>query len=269
MIRRSLLLLSCGAISLFSCKKSGDDGQKLREMSEVVVENDNDIQAYLKSHYCELDADKNIVLGTLAGNTGKTSLWDNPNLKRKTLKVPDIHGNYINHTMYYLILQEGAGAQATIADRSYVLYKGLTLKDKVFEDGMRFTQSNWMDLLGTRASAYQGGAIIGFREAVATLKASTAKPTEVGDGTLKAPTDGGMGIFFLPSGLAYFAGTIGLPAYPPLIFEIKLISTANYDHDGDGKPSIQEINHQEDGTIVFPDCNGNGTVDYLDAYNCN
>ena len=51
-----------------------------------------------------------------------------PNLKRKTLKVPDIHGNYINHTMYYLILQEGAGAQATIADRSYVLYKGLTLK---------------------------------------------------------------------------------------------------------------------------------------------
>ena len=74
MIRRSLLLLSCGAISLFSCKKSGDDSQKLREMSEVVVENDNDIQAYLKSQYCELDADKNIVLGTLAGNTGKTSL---------------------------------------------------------------------------------------------------------------------------------------------------------------------------------------------------
>ena len=122
MIRRSLLLLSCGAISLFSCKKSGDDSQKLREMSEVVVENDQSTyKPNLKSHYCELDADKNIVLGTLAGNTGKTSLWDSPNLKRKTLKVPDIHGNYINHTMYYLILQEGAGAQATIADRSYVL----------------------------------------------------------------------------------------------------------------------------------------------------
>lgn len=265
-----MLLLALAMVSLFSCKKSGDDGNKLREMSEVIPENDRDIQRYLKTHFCELDSQKNFVLDTIAkANAGKTSLWNNPNLKKKVLKVPDQHGNYIENTMYYLILQEGVGEQATIADHSYVLYNGLTLKNKSFDNSMQFSQRNWMDLLGTRASAYVGGTIIGFREAVATLKASsTGKAIPQGDGTLVAPTDGGMGIFFMPSGIGYFSGSSGVAAYSPLIFEIKLIKTERYDHDGDGIPSIDEIRHHEDGTITFPDCNGNGMADYLDDNKC-
>ena len=258
--------MSFALLGLYSCKKSEDNGEKIREMTEVIPENDQAIQAYLKSHYCELDNDGNIVLGAV-GSTGKTSIWDRADLKRKELRVLDQHNNYITNTMYYVILREGNGQQATVADRSFVLYKAESLDGKV-DDGNLFVSRNWMDLLGTEASVYRGGTVIGFREAVAMLKASTSAITEQSNGKLVAPTDGGVGVFFMPSGITYYTGTSNIPAYTPLIFEINLLKTERYDHDGDGIPSINEIQHHQDGTITFPDCNGNGRVDYLDANPC-
>ena len=259
--------MSFALLGLYSCKKSEDNGEKIREMTEVIPENDQAIQAYLNSHYCELDNDGNIVLGAV-GSTGKTSIWDRADLKRKELRVLDQHNNYITNTMYYVILREGNGQQATVADRSFVLYKAESLDGKVYDDGNLFVSRNWMDLLGTEASVYRGGTVIGFREAVAMLKASTSAITEQSNGKLVAPTDGGVGVFFMPSGITYYTGTSNIPAYTPLMFEINLLKTERYDHDGDGIPSINEIQHHQDGTITFPDCNGNGRVDYLDANPC-
>ena len=91
--------MSFALLGLYSCKKSEDNGEKIREMTEVIPENDQAIQAYLKSHYCELDNDGNIVLGAV-GSTGKTSIWDRADLKRKDLRVLDQHNNYITNTMY-------------------------------------------------------------------------------------------------------------------------------------------------------------------------
>lgn len=259
--------MSFALLGLYSCKKSEDNGEKIREMTEVIPENDQAIQAYLKSHYCELDSDGNIVLGAV-GSTGKTSIWDRTDLKRKELRVLDQHNNYITNTMYYVILREGKGQQATVADHSFVLYKAESLDGKVYDDGTLFTYNNWMDLLGREASVYRGGTVMGFREAVAMLKASASTITEQSNGKLVAPTDGGVGVFFMPSGITYYTGTSNIPAYTPLIFEINLLKTERYDHDGDGIPSINEIQHHQDGTITFPDCNGNGRVDYLDANPC-
>ncbi|WP_454952044.1 FKBP-type peptidyl-prolyl cis-trans isomerase [Capnocytophaga granulosa] len=267
MIKKSILLMSFALLGLYSCKKSEDNGEKIREMTEVIPENDQAIQAYLKSHYCELDSDGSIILGAV-GSTGKTSIWDRADLKRKELRVLDQHNNYITNTMYYVILREGNGQQATVADRSFVLYKAESLDGKVYDDGNLFVSRNWMDLLGTEASVYRGGTVMGFREAVAMLKASASAITEQSNGKLVAPTDGGVGVFFMPSGITYYTGTSNIPAYTPLIFEINLLKTERYDHDGDGIPSINEIQHHQDGTITFPDCNGNGRVDYLDANPC-
>ena len=259
--------MSFALLGLYSCKKSEDNGEKIREMTEVIPENDQAIQAYLKSHYCELDNDGNIVLGAV-GSTGKTSIWDRADLKRKDLRVLDQHNNYVTNTMYYVILREGNGQQATVADRSFMLYKAESLDGKVYDDGNLFVSRNWMDLLGTEASVYRGGTVMGFREAVALLKASASTITEQSNGKLVAPTDGGVGVFFMPSGITYYTGTSTIPAYTPLIFEINLLKTESYDHEGDGITSIAERQHHEDGTITFPDCNGNGRVDYLDANPC-
>lgn len=269
MIKKHILLASLALLSLYSCKKGEDEGQKIREMTEVIPENDRAIQAYLKSHYCELDGEGKVVLGSMEGHSDKTSLWDSPELKRKVIKVPDQHGNYIENTMYYLLLREGSGEQATVADNSFVLYKVQSLGGKVYDDGSYFALRNWLDLLGAEANAYRGGTVVGFREAVALLKASaSASLTKQRDGSLVYPTDSGIGVFFMPSGLTYYTGTTSIPAYSPLLFEINLVKTKRYDHDGDGIPSIEEIQHHQDGTITFPDCNGNNKVDYLDANPC-
>jgi hypothetical protein len=41
---------------------------------------------------------------------------------------------------------------------------------------------------------------------------------------------------------------------------------ADTDDDGDGVPTREEINFDEDGSLILPlpDSNGNGTPDYLD-----
>ena len=213
--------MSFALLGLYSCKKSEDSGEKIREMTEVIPENDQAIQAYLKSHYCELDNDGNIVLGAV-GSTGKTSIWDRADLKRKELRVLDQHNNYITNTMYYVILREGNGQQATVADHSFVLYKAESLDGKVYDDGTLFTYNNWMDLLGREASAYRGGTVIGFREAVAMLKASASAINRAGAMVSWCSYRWGVGVFFMPSGITYYTGTSNIPAYTPLIFEINL-----------------------------------------------
>ena len=97
-----------------------------------------------------LDAQKNFYLDTpCRGETPPKLLFGSIlNLKEKRLiKALDRHGNYYDTTMYYLILQEGNGTQATVADRSFVLYKGQTLKGKVFDQAMTLRTNTWFDLI--------------------------------------------------------------------------------------------------------------------------
>lgn len=269
-MRKNILFLGIFSVLLFSCKKDKEQTIQIREYSEVAVENDKQLQEYLKTHFYTLNAvdsqnRKNITLDTIAGvNASKTPLWNQ--VQKKVLKLKDIHGNYVSHTMYYLILEEGQGQQASVADVSYVVYKGQMLSGKVFEENTIASASNWIDLLGTSSTS---GTIFGFREAVAMLKSSNTEASENPDGTISLPNNYGFGVFFMPAGVAYFRGTNNIPAYTPIVFQIGLIKTRNADHDDDGIPSIKEIILKEDGIIEYPDCNQNGYVDYLDARKCN
>ena len=146
------------------------------------------------------------------------------------------------------------------------LYNAIRRKQAV-ENAKNFTQNNWLDLLGD-GTRNNSGTIYGFREAVALLKATTNELSSNQDGTLALPENYGVGLFFMPAALAYYTGASNIPAYSPVIFEIKLLKTEHIDHDADGIPSINEINHQSDGIISFPDCNSNGVVDYLDSRKC-
>lgn len=263
---KNICLVALAASALFSCKKNDDDSVPLREYSEVAAENDQTLQKYLSTHFCTLNPDKSVTLGTIEGtNAGKTPL--SQQVKKKVIKVMDAHGDYIDHTMYYLILQEGSGEQATVADRSYVSYKGMTLEGKIFDQTIGNDTSNWLDLLGSQ-SGNNRGTIVGMREAVALLKTSSQEITINPDGTLSLPNDYGIGVFFMPAGISYFTGTNTTPQYAPLVFEVGLIRTQRADHDKDGIPSIEEIIHQPDGIIQYPDCNKNYTPDYLDAKPC-
>ena len=78
----------------------------------------------------------------------------------------------------------------------------------------------------------------GFREGISELK--TGNFSENLNGTISYDSFG-VGLFFMPSGIAYFENTSsGIPEYSPLIFSVKLMTYTPTDHDNDGILSIDE-----------------------------
>jgi len=146
----------------------------------------------------------------------------------------------------------------------------------------------------------RGGVITGFAEGIVEFREASGF-TLNDDNTVKWNDDYGIGAIFFPSGLGYFASASGtIPEYSPLIFSFQLFGVNQTDHDGDGIPSFMEdldgdmiifnddtdsdgfpnhsdtdddgdgtltkdeITISENGTITFPDTNGNGIPNYLD-----
>lgn len=269
MIRKTIFSISLlASLWAISCKKSDNTQQTTppRDVTEVRDENDASIVSYLKTHFYKFENNE-VVLDTISGtNTSATPLFGQ--VQTIELDVFDANNNKVRHKLYYLPVQEGSGTKSTIADSVYVAYKGQLLNGTVFDQSVSYTRSNWMDLLGNGTQS-NGGTIRGFREGVSLLKDSGSNITINTDGTVTVPNDGGVGVFFIPSGLAYFSSSTGkIPAYSPLIFIVNLIKTVNADHDKDGISSIEEIKRDDYGVITYPNCDNDSYVDYLDTDEC-
>jgi hypothetical protein len=287
-----------------------------RDLAEVAIENDAEIREYLQSHFYNYEEFENppagfdfkIVVDTLAGeNAGKIPLID----QVESIEITVTSGELgledqpdVDHTLYYLIAREGMDESPSVADSSFVTYRGTLLDDRDFDGS--FNQPIWFDLARIQGPL-QGAR--GFTEGMPFFKASggiTSNP----DGTVTS-IDGGVGMIVMPSGLGYFnaAPTNAIPNYSSLIFFIELFTIEETDHDEDGIPSIMEdldgdgylyndnTNEEQeretiggvlrvnfldpdddgdevptrdeiiinpDGSLEFPDSNGNGTPDYLD-----
>ena len=259
-----------GLLFAISCKKNENSNvTPPRDVTEVRNENNQSIETFLKTHTYTFSATTTISETVTFATTSNTtaSIFNDSKLKRLELDVYDANNTLVRHMLYYLILQEGTGTTTTIADSVYVNYKGQLLDLSIFDKTTTQSTSNWMDLIGNIVTNKPSGTIRGFREGVAQLRASATGLTNNGDGTLKAPTDGGVGVFFIPSGLGYFNNRQAkIPAYSPLIFTVRLIATRRADHDHDGKPSINEIVRNEYGVITYPDCDANKDTSYLPDY---
>lgn len=259
-----------GLLFAISCKKNENSNvTPPRDVTEVRNENNQSIETFLKTHTYTFSATTTISETVTFATTSNTtaSIFNDSKLKRLELDVYDANNTLVRHTLYYLILQEGTGTTTTIADSVYVNYKGQLLDLSVFDETTTQSTSNWMDLIGNIVTNKPSGTIRGFREGVAQLRASATGLTNNSDGTLNAPTDGGVGVFFIPSGLGYFNNRQAkIPAYSPLIFTVRLIATRRADHDHDGKPSINEIVRNEYGVVTYPDCDANKDTSYLPDY---
>lgn len=259
-----------GLLFAISCKKNENSNvTPPRDVTEVRNENNQSIETFLKTHTYTFSATTTISETVTFVTTSNTtaSIFNDSKLKRLELDVYDANNTLVRHTLYYLILQEGTGTTTTIADSVYVNYKGQLLDLSVFDETTTQSTSNWMDLIGNIVTNKPSGTIRGFREGVAQLRASATGLTNNSDGTLNAPTDGGVGVFFIPSGLGYFNNSQAkIPAYSPLIFTVRLIATRRADHDHDGKPSINEIVRNEYGVVTYPDCDANKDTSYLPDY---
>ena len=306
-------------ILLGSCKK--DDSTDIvtvppRLLSEVAVENDAEIKAFLQTHfynYEEFDNppagfDYKIVLDTIEGtNADKTPLMDMVGSSVISVSSDEFRlseEETVDHTLYYLVAREGAGEHPTVADSTFVRYKGSLLNGFDFDGS--FSTPLWFDL-AVLQGPLQGAR--GFSEAMPNFKTG-GNVIDNGDGTFTVE-EYGVGLMILPSGLGFYnSPQAGIEAYSPLIFSIDLYTLNETDHDNDGVPSIQEdVNgdgylyndntdaqaeedaglnlrfsdfldqdddqdgtltrdeiSDENGNIIFPypDADGDGTPDYLD-----
>ena len=291
-MKKNLFFIIIISLLVSQCKKDDNtDTFVLRDYSEQSLIDHDLLESYLQTHtynYEDFSNDNNIdiKIDTITSyNANRQSLLDLS--KKVTIDVIDANGNLVPHNLYYIIAREGSNRIPSVVDSVYVAYEGKLLNGESF-DKRKFPI--WLDL----ANSLQG-----FREGVSKLR--TGKYYENPDGTIEYRSFG-VGLFFLPSGLAYYETvSSGIPEYSPLIFNVKLMTHTDTDHDndgilsifedidGDGKPfgddsdndgiwnmydsdddgdgilTINEIDKNNDS--IIDDTNNDGIPDYLDPDN--
>ncbi len=249
-IKKAILAMAV-SILLFSC--GNDDGPDVelippRLLSEVVTEDEAALTEYLQTHFYNYedfenppaDFDFRIVLDTIAGANGdKRPLINDVQSLALEVSSEDFgleDNETVSHTLYYLIPRNGTGETPTVADSTYIRYEGSLLSGVTFDATSDYT---WQ---------YLPFFLRGYSQAVARIQVGSDIVVNP-DGTTEI-TNAGVGVIFLPSGLAYFNGSSnGIPPYSPLIFKVSVgLFVSDTDYDNDGIPSIME------------DLNGDGDV---------
>ncbi len=248
---KKALLAMVFSLMILSCANDDDSGVQSippRMLSEVVGEDAAALTEYLQTHFYNYedfenppaDFDYRIRLDTIAGsNSDKRPLIDDVQSLTIDVSSEDFgldDNETVPHTLYYLIARQGTGGSPTQADSTLVRYEGSLLTGALFDATSDYT---WQ---------YLPFFLRGYSQAISQLR--------VGDGVVENPdgtteiTNAGVGIMFLPSGLAYFNGNSnGIPSYSPLIFKVSVgLYIPDTDYDNDGIPSILE------------DLDGNGDV---------
>ncbi len=228
-------ILSMLSLALFSCSKNKEEEvAPPREYSVQYATDIKDIEEYLKTYYIEeVTADFDIKISKIPTGGTQKSIWDQTTYPLKFREV-NLHG--LKYKLYYLTLNEGVGVSPTNVDNYFVAYKGDYLQ-QVTKDGVttltvtEFERNSFVLLPNA-------GLRVGFSEMMPKLKTGTY--TSNPDGTVSYK-DFGAGVVFIPSGLAYFNSSAGsIPAYAPLVFNIKSYEIQRNDQDGDGIPSYLE-----------------------------
>lgn len=227
-----------------------------RPYLEVYNENIAEIEDFMESHYITVDASYNVTFTKITATTPGTPIFDaldtstSQNNPLKPLKFKTISKEGVDHKLYYLKLNDGAGSNPTRLDSVFTSYKGYKTDLSSFDSA---SSPTWFQLQDV---------IQGWQEVFPEFKSSVGQ-TINSDGTITF-NNFGAGIMFVPSGLAYFSGTGGgsIGSYTPIIFTFKLIKVRYKDHDGDKILSKDEYGGPTSGTPL--DTDGDGKPDYAD-----
>lgn len=271
--RLYFILLFTSAV-LISCNKNDDDTSIAppRDLAEQYLSDIDSIEQYLKTHHLvkvEVNGLVDVIIDTIPnGNPeGLVSIWDNTEfpLQSKIVKndtrvsnlVDGISEDPVEYKMYYLMLTEGVGQQATTVDSTFVTYRGWKLDNEEFDvtnAPLWFTYP--------QITAAERMSISGFRQFTSLLK--RGDDAVVGPDGVITYSNYGAGVVFIPSGLGYFNRIQGsIPSYSPLVFTIRLHTLRERDHDRDGILTKYESLNSADPYTV--DTDGDGVPDFLDV----
>lgn len=263
-------------ITVLSCNKDDDsvETEPPRALSEVSVENEAEIQEYLKTHYYNYDEfatppenfDYKIKIEEIPeGDTEKLPLSDFVEREEILLSSEDLalEDGEVNvpHYMYYLSARDGVGPSPTVVDSIYLRYEGTRTDGDIFDS--RLGEPLWFDLQGTLTQANPGSFVKGFKLGVTKFN-SGGEIIENEDGTFEV-ANFGSGLIIMPSGLGYYNSTNVGASYAPLIFNIQMLVAIETDHDQDGIPTKDELEIEADGNVTLIDTDEDGIPDYLDV----
>lgn len=239
-LRKVSLYLLCLTIGVLSCKKDDDPDPiviEIRDRAEQQKADMDSINKYLKSHYYNSGEVIAALPNASINDIKITKLVSGASVPVGHTLLKEAVGDSIGVTIenityhyYVLKLNQGGGDDSpTFADNVQILYEGFTLNNIIFD--YKFYPNNVpFDL---------SSVITGWQNVIPDFNTSESF-TENSDGTVSY-NNSGLGVMFLPSGLAYFSNASGIiPAYSPLIFKFELLQMSQNDHDGDGIPSYLE-----------------------------
>jgi len=240
-MRKGKIALSilCLVFGFLSCNK--DDGGN--NIPEIVLEDRTEQQAkdkdsivnYLNEHYYNASAFvnnpdpsiKDLIITTI---TDEVISSDADSLLMNAVELKKITFAEAEYEFYILNLNPSATGDApNFSDEVLVNYEGFTLDNQVFDSAV--TPVNF-DLTSL---------VPGWRKAMPFFNSAEFGSFVIqGDGTVDYMNHG-VGVMFLPSGLAYFNNSVtGIPSYTSIAFKFDLIQTSITDHDNDGVPSYLE-----------------------------
>ena len=267
---------------LFSCNSEDDvEPVPIREYSVQYATDISTIESYLKTYYIEqiinhpgFSDDQDIKFTKIPTGGTQASIWtlledpENPSTAYPKLLIKNVSLHDIVYKIYYLKLRADnlTGKSPSRVDYVLTSYAGSYLANTSVTTGsvttVEVTSTSFQTIIFPENPIPLFGAIRGWGEIIPLFKTGTYDPTS-GSGPA-AFTDFGAGVMFLPSGLGYFyEPQVGIPAYSPLVFSIKLYDMVKADQDGDGIFSDDE-DLNRNGIFTDDDTDGDGKQDYLD-----
>jgi hypothetical protein len=288
-------ILLIATIGIVSCSKDKNDDIPVTPPRDYATQYATEsvlIEEYLKTNYITvvnhpgLTDDQDVTIAKL-NTEHPVSIWDQKVYALKNRRV-ELHG--ITYILYYLVLREGKGESPTNVDGALVAYKGNYLSSVTESTVTTITSTFFEEVKLPNKIMDLSGNIRGWKEIFPQLKAGTYKSNV--DGTVSY-NDFGAGVMFIPSGLGYYNVVKGgIPAYSPLVFNVKLYEINRLDHEyyfdkdlktgldvkvpvPDGVKSFQEdidgdgymwtkFELQNGVTVNPDDTDGDGIPDFLD-----
>ena len=237
------------AVLIYSCGDNNSTSvDDFDHEAQALIDNDS-LVSFFKKHYYDATLDSIKVL-----ETGKTPLSEDSNLKSM-----DVTENEVDYILYYYVNRIGEPEPVkgfpTVMDSVLVKYSGQVIANTDSISTTTFDKNNgiWFTL---------NGVIRGWTHSFTKFKGGK-NVTANGPITYD---NGGKGILFIPSGLAYSnIGNASIYANENLLFYINLYDIVeNTDHDNDGVPSIFE-DADEDDDPRNDDTDGDFIINYLDV----
>lgn len=259
-------IICSGSLLLWNCKPD-DNSAKIveRDRQEVFNENIKEIEAFLKTNSVEVLQD-GVNFETIAFEDNN-SIWKQNDYPLQSVTLKNLqyytgtqglvkYNDNVEYTVYYLILNEGGGETPMIHDNVFTSYTGYNF-DKTIFDTYKFGFWSAYPAFSTYTET-----IPGYTQILQKIKTATGI-IDNGDGTYTYDNPGRV-LVFIPSGLGYFSSPSGsIGAYKPIIFDIKLITSKEVDHDNDGiLDKYEDVNGN--GDLWDDDTDGDGKPNFVD-----